>query len=215
MRTRELSCPPSVRLPKPPGRGWKFAVSAFVAALLAAAPGFADEGDMWPAGPYMFSDEPGHLTITAAGGTGTRDDPIVLIEEFLSATPATLTIRTAMRRMPRLPGDGQLMALHLRLDILNNSGHPWIEFEFELQEISGRPSVFGDGLSFDQRNRSPETISSSAFTRFHRAFEPYDRLLFSGGQVDPLHTVSFQFVITDFTPRWTFYLVQDPRIPSS
>lgn len=170
---------------------------------------------MWPAGPYMLSEGNGDFAITAVSGTGTLDDPVIVFEEFSAATPATLTIGTAMRRMPRLPGSGQLMVLHLRLDILNNSGHPWIEFEFELQEVLGRPSVFGDGLSFDQRDRSPETIFSSEFSRFDRDFEPYDRLLFTGGQVDPLRTVSFQFVITDFTPRWTFYLVQDPRIPSS
>ena len=28
-------------------------------------------------------------------------------------------------------------------------------------------------------------------------------------------TRRFSFMITDFTPRWEFYLVQDPRIPSS
>lgn len=204
-----------MRLPKPPGRRWKFMVSALALLVLGAGPSFAEDGGLWPAGPYMLSDELGDFTISAVGGTGTADDPIVVFEEFRSATPATLTIRTAMRRMPRLPGEGQLMVLHVRLDILNNSGHPWIEFEFELQEAPGRPSVFGDGLSFDQRNQSPETIVSSAFSRFDRKFEPYDRLLFSGGQVDPLRTVSFQFVITDFTPRWTFYLVQDPRIASS
>ena len=76
-------------------------------------------------------------------------------------------------------------------------------------------SVFGDGLSFDQRNKSPDNIVSSKFAKFDRGFEPYDRLLFTTGQVDPLTPVSFQFLITDYTPRWTFYLVQDPRIPST
>jgi hypothetical protein len=40
-------------------------------------------------------------------------------------------------------------------------------------------------------------------------------LLFTAGQVDPLTPVSFQFLVTDYTPRWTFYLVQDPRIPTT
>jgi hypothetical protein len=30
-----------------------------------------------------------------------------------------------------------------------------------------------------------------------------------------LKTAKFDYLITDYTPRWTFYLVQDPRIPSS
>ncbi len=215
MRTYGWPGLPQLRLTTPLGRVRKLAVLALVPVMLGASPSLAEEGGMWPAGPYALSDELGDFTITAVGGSGTSDDPLVVMEEFRSATPATLTIHNAIRRMPRLPGDGHLMVLYLRIDILNNSGHPWIEFEFELQEMRDRPSTFGDGLSFDQRNRSPETIFSSAFARFHRDFEPYDRLLFSGGQVDPLSTVSFQFVITDFTPRWTFYLVQDPRIPSS
>lgn len=28
------------------------------------------------------------------------------------------------------------------------------------------------------------------------------------------HTASFEFLMTDYTPRWTFYPVQDPRIPT-
>jgi hypothetical protein len=104
---------------------------------------------------------------------------------------------------------------HMRIEVLNNSGQAWIEFEFELQEILNQPSVFGDGLSFDQRNKAPQNIISSNFAEFDRNFEPYDRLLFKNGKVDPLATVDFGFLITDYTPRWTFYLVQDPRIPST
>ena len=203
------------RLAKPSGRIWQLAVSAFVPAMLGAFPSLAEDGGMWPAGPYMLSEGNGDFAITAVSGTGTLDDPVIVFEEFSSATPATLTIGTAIRRMPRLPGSGQLMVLHLRLDILNNSGHPWIEFEFELQEVLGRPSVFGDGLSFDQRNRTPDNILSSNFSDFSRDFEPYDRLLFRNGKVDPLDQVDFEFLITDYTPRWTFYLVQDPHIPST
>ena len=43
------------------------------------------------------------------------------------------------------------------------------------------------------------------------ALSPY---LFKNGKVDPLKTASFEFLVTDYTPRWTFYLVQDPRIPT-
>ncbi|TIL78558.1 MAG: hypothetical protein E5Y76_08400, partial [Mesorhizobium sp.] len=61
----------------------------------------------------------------------------------------------------------------------------------------------------------PDNIWSSSFADFDRDFEPYDRLLFKSGKIDPLKTAKFDYLITDYTPRWTFYLVQDPRIPSS
>jgi hypothetical protein len=176
----------------------------------------AEPAKVWPAGPYSFSDEEGGFRITGVSGTGTKADPIVLIEELDSATPVTLTIRTIRPIKPFAEGgDYANGILYMRINALNNSGKAWVEFEFELQEILGQPSVFGDGLSFDQRNKTPDNIISSNYARFNRNFEPYDRLLFDDGNVDPEKTVDFEFLITDFTPRWTFYLVQDPRIPSS
>ena len=179
-------------------------------------PAGADEQKIWPAGAYSFSDELGGFRITAASGKGTSDDPIVLVEELNSATPVTLTIRTTRPIRPfDSSGDYASGILYMRIEALNNSGQAWLEFEFELQEILGRPCVFGDGLSFDQRSSNPTTIGSRNFAEFDRNFEPYDRLLFRDGKVDPLEAADFEFLITDYTPRWTFYLVQDPRIPSS
>lgn len=170
----------------------------------------------WEAGAYSFSDEMGGFQVTGVSGTGTADDPIVIREEFTSATPVTLVIRTIR---PIRPFDySGLYAngfLHLQIEILNNSKLPWVEFEFELQEHVGSASTFGDGLSFDQRRTDSANIGSTSFANYSRDFEPYDRLLFRNGKVDYLSTAHFRFLVTDYTPRWEFFLVQDPRIPSS
>ena len=174
-----------------------------------------DDG-LWRTGAYSFSDELGGFHITSVSGIGTRDDPIVVAQELLSATPITLVIRTTR---PIRPFESPLYyangVLHLRVVVLNNSGQAWVEFEFELQELLGKASVFGDGLSFDQRSSDKSNVSSDSFVEFSRDFEPYDRLLFRSGKIDPLKTAAFGFLITDFTPKRQFYLVQDPRIPSS
>ena len=189
---------------------------ASIALLLSPAPAVADAEKVWAAGPYSFSDEQGGFRITGVSGKGTHDDPIILTEEFDSATPVTLTIRTIRPIRPFAEaGEYANGILYMRINALNNSGKSWVEFEFELQEILGQASVFGDGLSFDQRNKKPDNILSSNYADFDRNFEPYDRLLFKNGNVDALKTVEFEFLVTDFTPRWTFYLVQDPRIPST
>jgi hypothetical protein len=204
------------RFRKLPGRARPLAVSIFFLATTFGQPAVADEQKAWPAGAYTFSDELGGFEITGVSGKGTQDDPFVVYEEFQSATPVTLTIRTNRPIRPfDSSGEYANGIMYMRIEALNNSGHPWIEFEFELQEILDQASVFGDGLSFDQRNKSPDNIISSKFAKFDRNFEPYDRLLFTVGQVDPLTPVSFQFLVTDYTPRWTFYMVQDPRIPST
>jgi hypothetical protein len=170
----------------------------------------------WEAGAYSFSDELGGFRIVNASGKGTKDDPIVIQEEFNSATPVTLVIRTIRPIRPfDYSGYYANGFLHIRLEVLNNSELPWIEFEFELQEQLGKASIFGDGLSFDQRRTESGNIWSESFEKYSRAFEPYDRLLFREGKVDHRGAASFNFMISDFTPRWEFFLVQDPRIPSS
>lgn len=168
------------------------------------------------AGPYSFSDELGGFKILSASGTGTRENPVVITEELNSSTPVTLTIRT-MRPVNTYDTSGESPngMLSMRIVARNGSGQGWVEFEFELQEVLNVPSMFGDGLSFDQRVENKEAVSSDRFAIFSRDFEPYDKLLFSKGTVDPGRTAGFSFLITDFTPRWEFFLVQDPRIPSS
>lgn len=192
-------------------------VLAFLPLPIAAAAQETDDAQrVWESGAYSFSDELGGFRITGVSGTGTKKDPFVISEEMNSATPVILTIRTIR---PIRPFDSSgLYAngfLHLRIEILNNSKLPWIEFEFELQERLHQPSLFGDGLSFDQRRTDGANIASTTFKEYSRDFEPYDRLLFRDGKVDHLDTASFEFLVSDFTPRWEFFIVQDPRIPSS
>ncbi|MCO5063093.1 MAG: hypothetical protein M9924_01625 [Rhizobiaceae bacterium] len=199
----------------PNGACWVAAIAAIAALAAAVIPARSDQ-QVWRAGNFTFSDEMGGFTIRGISGAGTREDPIVVDEELQSSSPVTMVIRSSGASLPdSVAGNLATSALHLRLSIRNTSGQPWIEFEFELQEILHRPSIFSDGLSFDQRQDNTDFIGSTGFVRFSRDFEPYDRLRFTEGKVDPNASAAFSFALTDFTPRWTFYLVQDPRIPSS
>ncbi|MEQ1950681.1 hypothetical protein [Mesorhizobium sp. CN2-181] len=193
----------------------------FLAALLLSvvtSPGKAEDGEAgeWTAGAYSFSDEMGGFIIESVSGKGTHGDPVVLTETLNSSSPVTLVIRSVW---PIRPFDSAALydngVLYMRIVARNGSGQGWVEFEFELQELLHKASVFGDGLSFDQRSLRKDNISSDTFAEFSRDFEPYDKLLFRHGKVDPGKSAGFSFLITDFTPRPKFYLVQDPRIPSS
>lgn len=188
----------------------------FLAAFPAAAEDITNKAHVWRAGPYSFSDELGGFRILGVSGSGRKADPFVIREEFTSSSPATMVIRAAAPIRP-FDQSGAFASgfMHLRVVVVNNSGQAWVEFEFELQEIYHQPSIFSDGLSFDQRRSDSDNISSDSFAEFSRNFEPYDRLRFRDGKVDPLATAGFSFLITDFTPRSQFYLLQDPRIPSS
>lgn len=168
------------------------------------------------AGSYSFSDELGGFRLLSANGSGTAGDPFVLIPELESASPVTMVIRAIKPIRPFAdPRQFATGFLPVQLEVVNNSALPWVEFGFELQERLGSASLFGDGLSFDQRITDSKSISSDHFRTFSRNFEPYDRLLFREGDVNHRETATFRFLITDFTPRWEFFLVMDPRIPAS
>lgn len=190
-----------------------------VASLLAAAtaPGAADDApDTAPPPPYAFSDELGGFSIVTLGGVGTRDDPVRISQIFRTAAPVTLVIRATRPINPfGRPEDYSTGTIHMILDVTNETGIPWIGLELELQERFEKPSVYGDGLSFDQRHISHDGATSSAFANAHYDFEPYDRLLFEQGSLDPSNRAEFRFLITDLTPIRTFYVRLDPRIPAS
>ncbi|EKF19754.1 hypothetical protein [Nitratireductor pacificus] len=149
-------------------------------------------------------------------GSGTRADPVILTQELSTSAAVVLVIR-ATGEVSRYAADersGQGF-LYMEIETINGSGLAWIEFEFELQEKRGQPSIYSDGLSFNQRDIGREQLGSNRFAAYDRKFEPYDRLLFQDGKVDPGESVAFRLLITDLTPQPEFYLVQDPRIPSS
>jgi hypothetical protein len=220
MRHVEVSLPELKRLRRNRCKVALVSLALVCGFLLANSPSRAQDSEpeyrQWPAGAYSFSDELGGFRITSVTGNGTRDNPVVISEEMASASPVTLVIRTIRPiRAFDFSGNYANGFLHVRLEIVNASRLAWVEFEFELQEQLNEPSLFGDGLSFDQRRTDARTISSDSFAEFSRDFEPYDRLLLRSGKVDPGETATFGFLITDFTPKSQFYLVQDPRIPST
>jgi hypothetical protein len=180
----------------------------------AATASAQDDPRIWIAGPYSFSDELGGFIIRSISGTGTLQDPVILTEEFPSVVPTTLVIRT--EKVTQLnPSEDAGILFYLRVRATNRSGHPWVEFEFELQEQMHVPSDYGDGLSFYQPGDKRGIIRSTGYGTYNDNFEPYDRMVFRDGKIDPGFGASFDFPIADFTPKRVFYLVQEPRIPSS
>ncbi|MGN8021907.1 hypothetical protein ACTJJ7_14480 [Phyllobacterium sp. 22229] len=175
----------------------------------------AQEQKKWTVGPYSFSDEMGGFSIRSVTGTGTTEDPIVITEELNDIVPVTLVIRNASVGQPGFAPKGFGLLFHLQIRAVNGSGRPWQEFFFELQSLLGEPSDYSDGLSFCQPCDLTGMIHSNLFAAYDDDFEPYDRMLFHDGKVDPKANVTMDFPIGDFTPKRIFYLVQEPRIPST
>jgi hypothetical protein len=208
-----------------------FAAAVLLAAMTAGSPARAQQPEDPPddgeipeqplpeppkVSPYAFSDELGGFSITSVSGIGTRQNPVLIVQQFSSATPVTMVVRAIRPVNPfGLQGDYATGTIHVVLDITNVSGVPWIGLELELQEHYTTPSVYGDGLSFDQRRQEKRSAFSSAFDDVRNDFEPYDRLLYGDGALNHRARASFRFIVTDVTPVPTFYIRLDPRIPAS
>lgn len=184
---------------------------ALAAAVFSCAPG-ALSGAEFASGGFSFSDELGGFRLVSASGAGTQRDPIVVVEEIAEVAPITLVIRQLGRK--RGAPYETFAPLYLAKVVLNRSNRIWAGFELELQEILGEPSIYTDGLSFNQFGAASPDVRSDSFGGHNRIFEPYDRIRFDGGHVNPEASARFDVVITDPTPRREFYLVQDPQLLS-
>lgn len=192
----------------------RLALLAICALLLATALPGAARAEAWAAGGYSFSDERGGFRLLSASGGGTYGDPIVLVEEILGTGPAVLTVR----RIPPEPNQQgtipapPILSLAVIKIVINRSSRVWGGFDLELQEALSQPSPYGDGLSFDQMRSFDEMARSDSFATSRQLSEPYDRVRFAQGSVDPGAAARFNFYITDPTPVPEFFIVQEPRL---
>ena len=184
---------------------------AILTGLFAALAPLADAAaGTWEAGSFRFSDELGGFEILSVTGTGVESDPVVVTERFTSPEPGTLVIRLAPDAM------AGFMRLAIVIVVINHSRRAWVGFDLELQEELHQPSVYVDGLSFDQMHVFTDRVfRSDRFTVYSDLTEPYDRVRFEGGHVDHGERVQMRFFITDVTPNREFYLLQEPQFLSA
>ncbi|MCE2491726.1 MAG: hypothetical protein J4F40_03840 [Alphaproteobacteria bacterium] len=155
-----------------------------------------------------FSDELGGLRLVSAAGSGTRDDPFIVVEEYTGPGSAVLVIRGLDRLFGSASGIMRPVGLVMRKIVKNGTRERWREFDLELREHFNHPSDYFDGLSFDQMKTMEHPAASDLFAHVRPVMEPFDYLRFSDGIVEPGETVSFEIVITDATPQPTIFLVQ-------
>jgi hypothetical protein len=67
-------------------------------------------------------------------------------------------------------------------------------------------------LSFDQPQTQRRSARADRFLQAVQEDEPFDRIRFDGGQVDPAEYLRLDFDIVDVNGSAVFYLVQRPVI---
>jgi len=164
-------------------------------------------------GGLTFSDELGGVQILEGWGSGTLDDPFVLVEEITEHGPAILTIRGMRHRFGNRIRSHHDVGFALTKIVRNSTEQPWSLFNLELREFLDRSSPFGDGLSFGQASKVGRPFHSDSFTETIETREPFDGVSFHNGMIEPGQTVALNFVVTDTTPRWEFFLLQKRDSP--
>jgi hypothetical protein len=159
-------------------------------------------------GGLIFSDELGGVRLLDGSGTGTLDDPVVLVEEITDYGPAVIVVRGMHSRFGNRIRSQHDVGFAVTKIVTNATSQPWTLFTLELREKLLQESPFGDGLSFGQASEAGRPFVSDRFETNIETREPYDGVQFYDGVVEPGETVVLSFVITDTTPRWKFYLMQ-------
>lgn len=166
-------------------------------------------------GGLIFSDELGGFNLVSVSGTGTLDDPIVVVEEITGDRAVALTIRNFGRDFGNRIGSQHVAAFAMKKVVINKSDRVWKNYQMELREVTTRHSPYGDGLSFGQNSFIGSNYTRSSFANIQRFDEPEDTLGFSGGDVAPGQQAEFSFIVSDMSPVSVFYLMQLPLQPLS
>jgi hypothetical protein len=160
-----------------------------------------------------FSDELGGVRLERGWGSGSLDDPFVLVEEITSEGPAILIVRGMTHRFGNRIRSHHEVGFALTKLVRNGTSQPWSLFNLELRELFDHPSPFGDGLSFGQASEAGRPFRSDGFAESLETNEPFDGVQFFDGLIAPGETVALSVVVTDTTPRWEFYLLQTRDSP--
>jgi hypothetical protein len=164
-------------------------------------------------GGLTFSDELGGFDIVNASGSGSLEDPFVLVENITGDGPAILIIRGMTHAFGNRIRSHHDVGFALTKVVRNRTKRPWSLFNLELRESISQASPFGDGLSFGQASEAGRPFRSDRFAEVLETTEPYDGVQFFGGLVAPGETVAVTVVVTDTTPTWEFFLLQTEDSP--
>ena len=148
----------------------------------------------------------------AASGRGTRTDPIVLLEEITGAGPRVLMIENLRNGGELISPAHGFLSLSVVVVVTNRGPWRWSGFDLELRTTRDDPSIYSDGLSFDQPQTFHRLARADRFEQTVHEDEPFDRIRFDGGSVDPAYELRLDFDIIDANGRPVFYLVQRPVV---
>ena len=121
-----------------------------------------------------FDDRLGGVLLHSGSGTGSLDDPFVLVEDILEEGPAILSITGLGYAFGNRVGTRHTVGFALTKIVRNLTRHDWEVFELEARELLSRTSPYEDGLSFAQDAEDRRLIASDRYDNAHKTDEPLE-----------------------------------------
>ncbi|MBC8240799.1 MAG: hypothetical protein ISR50_09205 [Alphaproteobacteria bacterium] len=188
---------------------------ALAVLMLAAGPG---AGGAAAAGRISlpgitFSEASSNFRLLAASGTGSLEDPIVLVEEVFGEGEVVLAINVEAADFGSRVATRHAVGFALQKVVINRTALIWDYYALELEFEAGRGSDYYDGLSFAQSEAANRPFRSDSFAQVDDLTEPRDVIRFSQGQIIPGERGRFAVAITHTGIKPNFFLVQHVRPP--
>ncbi|WP_431854712.1 hypothetical protein [Azospirillum sp.] len=160
-----------------------------------------------------FSDELGGFRLLSASGSGTPEDPFVVVEEVTAPEQTVLTIRGSLEAWPGRLAHNRIGSDHpfgyaLRKVVINRTDSVWTGYDVELQQPLGQASTQDDGLSFGEGSAFQRYAHADLFRVARVVQKPLDSIAFSVGDVPPGGRIALDFVVTDIQERPAIFVAQ-------
>ncbi len=160
-----------------------------------------------------FSEATDNFRLLAASGTGSLDDPFILVEEVFGDGEVVLGINVEAVDFGSRIKTMHAVGFALQKVVINRTEQAWNYYALELEFKSGRGSDYYDGLSFAQKAQANRPFRSDSFAVVEDLTEPRDVIRFTKGRVTPGQQARFIVAITHTGNQPNFFLVQHVRPP--
>ncbi len=160
-----------------------------------------------------FLESSPNFRLLAASGSGTLEDPFIVVEEVFGEGEVVLGINVHAENFGSRVKTMHAVGFALQKVVINRTRQLWDYYALELEFDVGRGSDYYDGLSFGQKAKVNRPFQSDRFAAVEDLTEPRDVIRFTQGQVKPGERVRFALAITHTGTKPSFYLVQHVRPP--
>ena len=160
-----------------------------------------------------FASASDNFRLLAVTGTGTVEDPFVVVEEVLADGDTVLYVNVHDGRFGSRLNTFHAVGFALTKVVINRTDYVWDFYNMELERNVGQSSDYFDGLSFGQETDANRPFRSDHFKVVEDIVEPNDVIRFTEGFVGPGDVVQFHLAITHTVNTPRFYLVQHARQP--